>query len=174
MDDRGMTPGDEAASDESIEAYPNPPATDADVEKLKSLAIDRKPFYVAVDFDGTICQHQFPEIGSEVPGAFRWLRELRSRGAKLILWTMRSDSESGGTLLSDAVEFCFQGGIDFDFVNENPQPWTSSPKAYAQAYVDDTAIGCPLIENKQSGGRPYVDWDRVGPAIVEKINSIQK
>lgn len=125
---------------------------------------------IAIDFDGTIADHRYPGTGAEVPGAFRWMRELQAAGAKLILWTMRSDGRDGPTL-TQAVEFCRQNGVVFYGVNENPDQidWTSSPKAYANIYVDDAAFGCPLRENPRSGGRPFVDWDQVGPALLSRL-----
>lgn len=125
---------------------------------------------IAIDFDGTIADHVFPEIGEPVPGAFEWIRKFRDAGATLVLWTMRSDGGEHGDVLTEAVEFCFEHGIDFDYVNENPQDWTTSPKAYAKTYIDDNAWGCPLKDNP-NGGRPYVDWDEVGPGVMELIES---
>lgn len=125
----------------------------------------------AIDFDGTIVAHEFPDIGAESPGAFRWLKEWQAAGAKLILWTMRSDGHRGGPLLSEAVAFCRKHGIEFHGINSNPQQceWTSSPKIYAKVYVDDAAFGCPLRPNPKMGGRPMVDWDVVGPAVLALI-----
>src|SRR5262245_19855617 len=103
--------------------------------------------YVAIDFDGTLVDHQFPDIGEELPRAFYWLKEWQRLGAKLLLWTMRSDSSHGPTL-TDAVEYCRKRGVEFFGVNQNPtQTWSSSPKAYAHVYVDDAAAGCPLLPN---------------------------
>lgn len=126
---------------------------------------------VAVDFDGTIADHVFPDIGKPVPGAFKWLKRLQKAGARLILWTMRSDGQKHGDVLTAAVEFCREHGIEFFGVNGNPEQatWTTSPKAYAQVYIDDAAFGCPLRENPRAGGRPYVDWEQVGPAVLELI-----
>ncbi len=121
--------------------------------------------YLAIDFDGTIADHKYPDIGKPVPGAFKWLKKLKENGAVLILWTMRSDAESSGPTLSEAVKFCEAYGVEFDFINENPQDWTESPKVYAHKYVDDAAVGCPLVENKF--GRPYVDWEVVGPELMK-------
>lgn len=128
---------------------------------------------LAIDFDGTLVDHRFPEIGVPVPGAFDWLKRWQAAGAKLILWTMRSDGRTGGgrengPVLTEAVEFCRSQGVEFWGINENPQQkgWTGSPKAYAHAYVDDAAFGCPLKENPRVGGRPYVDWSVVGPAVM--------
>lgn len=136
---------------------------------------------IAVDFDGTLVDHVFPEIGEPVPEAFDWLRRFKEAGAFLILYTMRADERGHRSVemfpgerrfLTEAVEFCRQQGIEFDALNRNPQQdeWTSSPKAYAHVYIDDAAFGCPLSSPK-NGGRPTVDWSVVGPAVMEMITS---
>ena len=55
--------------------------------------------YICIDFDGTIVDHCFPEIGTEAPKAILWLKRLQDQGAKLILFTMRSDTSVGGPML---------------------------------------------------------------------------
>lgn len=122
--------------------------------------------YICVDFDGTIVEHQFPRIGAQVPLAMFWMRRWQELGAKLILWTMRSDDpESGRLVLQEAVEYLKDYGIELFGVNKNPtQVWSSSPKAHAHMYVDDAAVGCPLV-HPDDGARPYVDWSRVGPEV---------
>lgn len=126
-----------------------------------------KELIIAVDFDGTLVDHRFPDIGAPVPGAFESLKELQRRGHRLILWTMRSDQRADGEVLTAAIEFCRAQGVVFWAVNENPEQsrWTKSPKVFAHLYVDDMAVGCPLRENPRSGGRPFVDWDAVMKAI---------
>lgn len=126
---------------------------------------------IAIDFDGTVVDHCFPDIGEPVPGAFFWLKKFQEHGAKLILWTMRSDSQKSGPVLTEAVEFCRNNGVEFWAVNENPtqKEWTGSPKVYAHIYVDDAAHGCPLRTNPRLGGRDYVDWDVVGPSVLELL-----
>ncbi len=126
--------------------------------------------YICVDFDGTVVDHCFPEIGEEAPKAIYWLQRLQDLGARLILFTMRSDTSFGGSMLSDAVAFLENNGIELYGINKNPDQdsWTESPKAYADIYVDDAAFGCPLI--KPDGfRRPCVDWETVGPALVERL-----
>lgn len=125
---------------------------------------------IAVDFDGTIVEHRYPDIGEPVPGAFKWLKRYREHGVHLILYTMRCDSESQGPVLTDAIEFCKKNGLEFDSVNDIDCPWSNSRKVYASVYIDDSAFGCPLVESKRMGGRPYVDWDVVGPAIMRRID----
>lgn len=130
--------------------------------------------FVAVDFDGTIVTHEYPDIGRPVPGAVEWMKQWQDAGASLILWTMRSDTGPDGPVLEDAVRYLADNGIALAGQNENPtqRTWTTSPKAYAQIYVDDAAFGCPLVEVE--GERPYVDWSIVGPAVLEMITARDK
>ena len=125
---------------------------------------------IAVDFDGTLVDHRYPEIGPEADHAFTWLRRLQEAGAMLLLWTMRSDGGSDGPVLTQAVEFCESRGITFDGVNEGPgdRSWTTSPKMYAHYYVDDAAFGCPTIERSWAH-RPFVNWAIVGPALLRIV-----
>lgn len=131
---------------------------------------------IAVDFDGTLVDHRFPDIGGEAPGAFAALKQFQEAGAKLILWTMRSDFEGTDHLatrgyLTEAIEFCRARGIEFWGVNCNPdqKSWTQSPKVYAHIYIDDAAHGIPLRDYPRMGSRPVVDWTVVGPAVLAKF-----
>lgn len=127
-----------------------------------------KPRIIAIDFDGTLVRHDYPDIGTEVPAAFGVLKLLQEYGHKLILHTMRSDGpEKDRRVLSEAVEFCRDKGIEFWGVNENPDQhtWTNSPKPYANIYIDDAALGCPLV-HPVDGGRPYVDWVAVASRLA--------
>ena len=45
---------------------------------------------IGIDFDGTIVEHKYPEIGNPVPGALETMKDLIQQGHKIILWTMRS------------------------------------------------------------------------------------
>lgn len=95
---------------------------------------------IAVDFDGTIVEHEYPRIGKEKLFAFRTLKELEKRGARLILWTFRTGKE-----LDEAVEYCRKNGIEFYAVNKNyPEevPDDSiSRKINADIYLDDKNLG---------------------------------
>ena len=61
---------------------------------------------IAVDFDGTIVEHRYPEIGKERPFAIQTLKMLLKEGHQLILWSVRE-----GELLEQAVEWCRARGI---------------------------------------------------------------
>lgn len=121
--------------------------------------------FICVDFDGTIVDHRFPNIGQPVPGAIFYMKEWRKRGAQLILFTMRS-----GTSLDEAVRFLISTGVELYGINENPSQgsWTTSPKAYGKIYVDDAAFGCPLI-HPPGFARPCVDWTEVGPGVLDQL-----
>lgn len=121
-----------------------------------SVTKDGRPI-VAVDFDGTVVRHQYPEVGEEISHAADGLRMLRDCGCRLILWTMRSGDE-----LQAAVDWYGARDIPLWGVNTNSEQkdWTLSPKAYAQLYIDDAALGCPLTQ-PPDGSRPYADWRRI-------------
>lgn len=131
---------------------------------------------IAVDFDGTLCDHVFPKIGEEAPDAFRVLYRLRAMDdVRLMLWTMRSDDRKGGAKpLTEAVEWCKARNLTFWGVNSNPEQhsWTTSPKQYAHVYIDDAALGCPLIE-VPGFHRPVVDWKAVAPLLFARIKQLR-
>ena len=120
---------------------------------------------IAVDFDGTIVTHMYPAIGKEVPNCFKVLTKLQEQGTLLILWTTRSGKE-----LQEAVDYCASKGITFWGINRNPlqAEWTDSPKAYAPIYIDDAALGCPIIADKSGSNRPMVNWRDVEALLQRK------
>lgn len=112
---------------------------------------------IAIDFDGTCVEHDYPAIGLEVEGAVETLRALSKRGHRLILFTMRS-----GEKLEAAVRWFRDRKIELWAVNENPEQrsWTTSPKVYADYYIDDSALGCPIMFI--DGVRHHVvNWSKV-------------
>ncbi len=95
---------------------------------------------IAIDFDGTIVEHAYPDIGKEKLFAFQTLKELEKKGARLILWTFRTGKE-----LDEALEYCRRNGIEFYSVNKNyPEEILDdnvSRKIDADIYIDDKNIG---------------------------------
>ncbi len=95
---------------------------------------------IAVDFDGTIVDHEYPAIGKEKLFAFITLKELQKRGALLILWTFREGKE-----LQEAVDYCSQNGIVFYAVNRNypEEQWTDGTprKINVDIFIDDKNVG---------------------------------
>lgn len=119
---------------------------------------------VGLDFDGTLCEHRFPDIGKDI-GAWPWLVQASALGARYVLITMRSEE-----FLDAAVEVIRARGIELYGVQVTPgqEQWTSSPKAYCHVYVGDETLGAPLV-HPMDGGRPYVDWEVAGPLLVARV-----
>jgi hypothetical protein len=95
---------------------------------------------IAVDFDGTIVTHKYPDIGEELLFAIETLKELNRQQHQLILWTFRAGKE-----LEEAVAYCKQRGLEFYAVNKNyPEEdfdETVSRKINADIYIDDRNLG---------------------------------
>ncbi len=94
---------------------------------------------IAVDFDGTIVEHEYPRIGRERPFAAATLRQLKADGHVLILWTYRE-----GPLLQEAVDWCREHGIEFHCINSDDPLATGATgprKVNADLYIDDLNVG---------------------------------
>ncbi len=95
---------------------------------------------IAIDFDGTIVEHRFPEIGEPLPHAFEVMQALQEAGHKLILWTYRDGED-----LKKAVRLCRENGIRFYAVNHSKPNEDydkyMSRKIYADIYIDDRNLG---------------------------------
>jgi hydroxymethylpyrimidine pyrophosphatase-like HAD family hydrolase len=96
---------------------------------------------IAVDFDGTIVEDRYPDIGKEKRFAFMTLKSLQKEGHRLILWTYRS-----GKSLEEAIEFCRKNGVEFYAINcsypdEKLDETRMSRKIYADVFIDDRNIG---------------------------------
>lgn len=115
---------------------------------------------IAIDFDGTCVTHEYPETGRDL-NCIGVLQKIVEFGHKIILWTMRD-----GEQLDVAVKWFKDRDIPLHGINKNPDWGTKSPKAYAQLYIDDAALGCPLVYPHK--GRPYVNWETVEQLLINK------
>ena len=95
---------------------------------------------IAVDFDGTIVEDDYPKIGREKLFAFDTLKKLQEKGHRLILWTYRN-----GKMLDEAVVFCEKNGIVFYAVNKSFPEEDFDPKysrkINADLFIDDRNVG---------------------------------
>ncbi len=100
----------------------------------------RETLNIAVDFDGTIVEDEYPSIGRPIIFAFETLKKLQDEGHRLILWTYRK-----GRALEEAVKFCEKNGIVFYAVNrsfpEEEFDSSYSRKINADVFIDDRNIG---------------------------------
>lgn len=111
---------------------------------------------IAVDFDGTIVEHRYPQIGREIPFAIDTLKMLAQEGHRLILWSVRE-----GELLEEAVAWCRERGVEFyainrDFPEETKRHDNYSRKLKVELFIDDRNIG----------GLP--DWGLIYQMIKER------
>ena len=111
---------------------------------------------IAVDFDGTIVEHRYPEIGREIPFATDTLKMLIKEGHRLILWSVRE-----GKLLDEAVEWCRERGVEFyavnkDYPEEGREDKNFSRKRKVEMFIDDRNVG----------GLP--DWGVIYKMITQK------
>jgi hydroxymethylpyrimidine pyrophosphatase-like HAD family hydrolase len=116
---------------------------------------------IAVDFDGTIVENKYPEVGEEIIFAIETLKQLQRKGHQLILWTYRTGKE-----LDEAVEFCRKQGLEFYAVNKNypeEKPEDGLPrKINADVYIDD----------KNLNG--FVEWGKVWQILTnESIETLE-
>ena len=95
---------------------------------------------IAIDFDGTIVEDEYPKIGRPIIFAFETMKQLQKEGNKLILWTYRE-----GRSLEEAVEFCKKNGVEFYAVNKNyPDEELNADtrrKLNADIFIDDRNVG---------------------------------
>lgn len=126
-----------------------------------------QPKIIAVDFDGTLCENEWPGIGKPIERNIQRVKAWQAAGAKLILWTNRVTER-----LSEAVDWCADHGIVFNAVNENlPEILdafgTDCRKIYADVYFDDRAVNSSDESNIVRHGR-WETWGYVFHGIEWK------
>ena len=112
-------------------------------------------YIIAIDFDGTLCENKWPEIGEPKQYVIDIIIKCRNEGgAKLILWTCRNGKE-----LKDAIKWSTEHGITYDAINENlpsirKKFGGDSRKIFANFYVDDRNLApdecflLPMIDKR--------------------------
>lgn len=112
---------------------------------------------IAIDFDGTIVEHRYPQIGPEIPFATDTLKMLMQDRHRLILWTVRE-----GKLLEEAVEWCRQRGVEFYAVNQDYPEEEKGDRGFSRKLKADL-----FIDDRNLGGLP--DWGDIYRMIREKM-----
>ena len=113
---------------------------------------------IAVDFDGTIVEHRYPQIGKEIPFAIETLKKLQQERHFLILWSVRE-----GRLLEEAVEFCRQRGLEFYAVNSNYAEEKDKSRYYSRKLKADL-----FIDDRNLGGLP--DWGVIYEMVHNRLS----
>jgi hydroxymethylpyrimidine pyrophosphatase-like HAD family hydrolase len=96
-------------------------------------------FVLAVDFDGTIVDHEYPNIGKLKPYAKEIINKLYKEGHTIIIWTCRSNAHKDFDDLNDMYYFLKSNKIKFHKINKNANcvKFGCFPKIYADYYIDD-------------------------------------
>ena len=111
---------------------------------------------IAVDFDGTIVEHEYPQIGREIPFATETLRMLINDRHQLILWSVRE-----GDLLQEAIDWCHERGVDFYAINRDfPEEDVEKNIHFSRKLKVDV-----FIDDRNIGGLP--DWGTIYRMISE-------
>jgi hypothetical protein len=116
---------------------------------------------IAVDFDGTIVEHRYPEIGKEIPFAVATLKELQKDGHKLILWTVRE-----GELLDAAVKWCEERGLFFLAINKNLDECDADGDSRVNASYSRKLKAKVFIDDRNVGG--LMDWGVIYELITRR------
>ena len=95
---------------------------------------------VAVDFDGTLVEDNYPGIGRPNEAMVDLIKAHKDSGDKIVLWTCRN-----GAPLTDAIHWCEKHGIVLDAVNTNlpeiqEKYGGDTRKLSADVYYDDRAV----------------------------------
>jgi hydroxymethylpyrimidine pyrophosphatase-like HAD family hydrolase len=119
---------------------------------------------IAVDFDGTLVEDNYPKIGKDIPFAFQSLKLLIKEGHCIVLWTSRV-----GEKLEEAVSYCKRRGIEFYSVNKNFIEEDENDgfprKIIADCYIDSRnvfakidwkLIACKVLNKKMSYIEEYI------------------
>lgn len=96
---------------------------------------------IAIDFDGTIAEHLYPEVGELRPMAKEVITLLYERGHEIIIWTCRY-----GATAELAKQSLISWGIPYHKFNEHidhvkEEFGNDTRKIFAHVYIDDRNLG---------------------------------
>lgn len=115
---------------------------------------------LAVDFDGTIVDHSYPDIGTLKPGVKEALARL-IEDYEIVIWSCRASARfqepEQEKYYHDMLEFLKRHEIPFDSIDTG-----NSGKITAFAYIDDRAI--PFENN----------WAAIAGSLSEAIKEWKK
>lgn len=108
---------------------------------------------IAVDFDGTIVENKYPEIGQERPFAIETLKMLIRDRHQLVLWTCRE-----GELLDNALQWCRERGVEFYAANRDYPEETTDNNPISPANSKPTSSSTTVMSAVCPIGEPSIAW----------------
>lgn len=124
---------------------------------------------IQLDFDGTVVEHAYPEIGLPNPGAIETILKLHEKGHKIILNTMRANFKNGS--LSEAIVYLQNNGLTFldSEVNKTkiePIEWNMTSSDSDVIFIDDIANDIPIRKAEKVNGY-MVDWIELEKQLIQ-------
>ena len=116
---------------------------------------------IAIDFDGTIVEDEYPKIGKPKLFAFETLLKLQEKGHRLILWTYRN-----GKTLEQAIQFCKENGVNFYAVNKSFPEEEFDPNFSRKINADI------FIDDRNFGG--LIGWGEIYQKLIGEEKAIEK
>lgn len=92
---------------------------------------------IAVDFDGTISDSKYPDMGTPKPGVAKALKKLQEKYL-IVIYSCRTSKSWGDTSRANQKQiekFLKKHKIPFDYVDDG-----SEGKVFAEYYIDDRAV----------------------------------
>ena len=103
---------------------------------------------VGVDIDSTLLigHYDYPGLGKPNTSLIESLNNFRAEGGVVVINTLREKTSPLGDILTPALDFLKENGLQWDYVNENiPEriaKWNDDPRKIAVTYnIDDRNIG---------------------------------
>lgn len=131
--------------------------------------MNTRPRIIAVDFDGTLCENKYPDIGAPIPTVIEFVKRQKADGNIIILWTCRA-----GQQLADAVTWCKNQGLIFDYINENVKENVAmyggdTRKVFADVYIDDKTLLPQQIIIKESNEMTNKEKQELTTAVATAV-----
>ena len=119
---------------------------------------------IAIDFDGTIIQDKYPDIGNPYPGAIQAINELYDDGYCIIIDSCRARDKE-----DEMIDWLNRNGVKYCHCNENCRILirrysTDCRKISADIYIDDKSLFAPNMENPNQ-------WDIIKNMIMLKYGT---
>jgi len=125
--------------------------------------VSEEGLIVAVDFDGTIVESDYPNIGKPIPYAIESLKRMKEAGIRIVIWTCRHD-------LKPVRSWLNKYGVNIDAINTNDalteEEWSKfehneSTKKTADIYIDDRSFINPVY---------LLGWQVISRRLIELYN----
>ena len=127
---------------------------------------------IYLDFDGTVVEHYFPEIGAENPHAIKVIARLQAAGHEIVLNTYRADIDVQH--VHEALDF-IHSFKEIQHAIEKFLPKKLEPRSFDlevakesnQLYIDDISTGIPMKRNIVLEHGMMVDWIELEKKLEE-------